>query len=123
MAGRCQAAPLSGRLLGARPVQPRAGDGLGPVCASALIMLLMSSLDATVGAMHSRLVIVFISAFLVPACVQEEVLTQAPAAGSLATGRIVLVDDGSCPAGELRQLTGATPGTERWSRCVPRPTR
>jgi hypothetical protein len=33
-------------------------------------------------------------------------------------GRVVLVDDGSCPPGQLRELTGSTPSFERQSRCV-----
>ena len=64
-----------------------------------------------------------ISCILVSACMQQEVLTHAPPPGSLATGRIILVDDGSCPPGEVRELTGSTPGLDRQSRCVPRPTR
>ena len=33
-------------------------------------------------------------------------------------GRVVLVDDGSCPPGQLRELTGSTPSFERQSRFV-----
>ena len=66
---------------------------------------------------------IFVSSILVSACMQQEVLTHAPPPGSLATGRTALVDDGSCPPDQLRELTGSTPGFERQSRCVPRPTR
>ena len=64
-----------------------------------------------------------ISCIFVSASMQQEVPTHAPPPGSLATGRIVLVDDGSCPPGEVLELTGSTPGLDRQSRCVPRPTR
>lgn len=73
--------------------------------------------------MNVRYFALFVSFILLPACMQQEVLTHAPPPGSLATGRTALVDDGSCPPGEVRELTGSTPGFERQSRCVPRPTR
>lgn len=73
--------------------------------------------------MKSRVILALMSTILVSACMQDEVLTHAPPPGNLATGRVVLVDDGSCPPGEIRHLTGSTAGAERWSRCVPRPAR
>jgi hypothetical protein len=73
--------------------------------------------------MKIRSLALLVICILVSACMQQEVLTHAPPPGSLATGRVVLVDDGSCPPDQLRELTGSTPGFDRQSRCVPRPTR
>ncbi len=42
---------------------------------------------------------------------------------SLRVGQRVLVDDGSCPAGEIKEITGATltPSGVTWTRkCIPR---
>lgn len=47
--------------------------------------------------------------------------TSEPAAGTLATGVKVLVDDGTCGAGQVKQVTGSTPGVPRRKECVPRP--
>lgn len=44
-----------------------------------------------------------------------------PAAGTLATGQKVLVDDGSCPAGQVKEVIGSTPGVPRKKSCVPNP--
>jgi hypothetical protein len=37
-----------------------------------------------------------------------ETLKQEPPAGALRPGQIVLVDDGSCPAGQIKQVTGGS---------------
>ena len=46
-----------------------------------------------------------------------------PAVGQLPTGAKVLVDDGSCPAGKIKQVVGGntTIGQARARSCVPRP--
>lgn len=38
--------------------------------------------------------------------VMAEALKQEPAMGQLREGQVVLVDDGSCPAGQIKQVTG-----------------
>ena len=45
-----------------------------------------------------------------------------PAAGTIATGVSVLVDDGTCPAGQIKQITGGDTkrGVARVRRCVRR---
>ncbi len=45
-----------------------------------------------------------------------------PAAGTIATGISVLVDDGTCPAGQIKQITGGDTkrGVARVRRCVRR---
>ena len=68
------------------------------------------------------------------------VLAKDPAEGHLRAGERVLVDDGSCPAGQIKELTGGTnrkcpadvdvhdttqchptTGAKRTSRCIARP--
>ena len=68
------------------------------------------------------------------------VLAKDPEAGHLLPGRQVLVDDGSCPAGQIKELTGGSnrkcevdagvtdtskchpvTGAHRTSRCIARP--
>jgi hypothetical protein len=56
-----------------------------------------------------------------------EVLKREPPMGQLREGQIVLVDDGSCPAGQIKQVTGgnhvAAGGFKnivRTRRCIPR---
>ncbi len=49
-------------------------------------------------------------------------LPREPAAGELRLGQRVLVDDGSCPAGQIKQVTGArltSAGVEHARACVP----
>ena len=54
-------------------------------------------------------------------------LKQEPAMGSLREGEVVLVDDGSCPAGQIKRVVGGnhikvggTKQVVRQSSCVPR---
>lgn len=44
-----------------------------------------------------------------------------PPAGTLPTGKKVLVDDGTCPAGQVKEVIGSTPGVPRKKSCVPHP--
>ena len=52
----------------------------------------------------------------------KNVLTAEPAIGKLGPGATVLVDDGTCPAGQVKQLTGGNmaKGQARLRSCVPR---
>jgi hypothetical protein len=56
-----------------------------------------------------------------------EVLKKEPPMGALREGQVVLVDDGSCPAGQIKEVTGgnhvAAGGFKRivrTRRCIPR---
>ncbi len=54
-------------------------------------------------------------------------LKQEPPTGGLPSGQVVLVDDGTCPAGQIKQVTGgngsaAAGGTGRQRKCIPKPT-
>ena len=56
-------------------------------------------------------------------CAQVEYLSEMPQDRNLPAGKVVHVDDGSCPAGEVRRVTGGNQnkGISRESVCVPRP--
>jgi hypothetical protein len=56
------------------------------------------------------------------------ILRHNPPPGSLHRGERVLVDDGSCPKGEIKELTGGNnlgagrrAASDRIKQCVPRP--
>lgn len=52
-----------------------------------------------------------------------EVLKEMPPKGSVAQGDVVYVDDGRCPAGEVKKITGGNQktGVTRQVECVKRP--
>jgi hypothetical protein len=60
-----------------------------------------------------------------------KLLAAEPRSGGILPGDVVLVDDGSCPAGQVKQVTGGSnrshntdirqSGTARQYACVPRP--
>jgi hypothetical protein len=52
-----------------------------------------------------------------------EVLKEMPGPGELPYNRIVYVDDGKCPRGEVKEVTGGSQSKaiERKVRCVKRP--
>jgi uncharacterized caspase-like protein len=52
----------------------------------------------------------------------KEILKQEPAVGKLPTGASVLVDDGTCPAGQIKQVVGGNivTGQARLRSCIPR---
>jgi hypothetical protein len=58
---------------------------------------------------------------------QAEVLKKEPQMGALREGQVVLVDDGFCPAGQIKRVTGGnhvkvggTKHIERSYKCVPK---
>lgn len=63
------------------------------------------------------------------AAAEPKVLKQEPPPGGLKFGEIVLVDDGSCPKGQIKEVTGAqnlraldSTVPDRKRRCIPRPS-
>jgi hypothetical protein len=52
-----------------------------------------------------------------------QILKAEPAIGQLPTGATVLVDDGTCPAGQIKQIVGGniTTGQPRLRSCISRP--
>ena len=53
-----------------------------------------------------------------------EILKEEPPKNSLPRGKVVYVDDGSCPAGEIKEITGGSQdkGVPRQVRCIKRPS-
>jgi hypothetical protein len=53
-----------------------------------------------------------------------QTLREMPATGTIQNGRIVYVDDGDCPLGQVKEVTGGslTQGIPRGIRCVDRPS-
>jgi hypothetical protein len=52
----------------------------------------------------------------------QEILKSEPAAGALPAGTTVLVDDGTCPKGQIKQVTGGkrVDGVQRQKKCIKR---
>jgi hypothetical protein len=52
-----------------------------------------------------------------------EYLKQEPPSGTLPYGKVVYVDDGTCPSGEVKEITGGSQekSIARKVRCVKRP--
>ena len=61
------------------------------------------------------------TALLVATAAQSQVLKSEPASGNLAAGKRVLVDDGTCPAGQIKHVTGGNnlQNIARSTRCIP----
>ena len=69
--------------------------------------------------------------FLSTAAGASTLLSAEPPGGTLRAGETALVDDGSCPAGQIKEVTGGSnlslhtgqkrPGVGRTRRCVKRP--
>ncbi len=64
----------------------------------------------------------FVVTALTAACMQTAPLREAPSDREIREGKVVLVDDGTCPAGEIKQITGGnqSKGIPRISKCIPR---
>jgi hypothetical protein len=65
-----------------------------------------------------QLVMLVASAVTLAGCTQT--LTSEPGAGQLSYGTKVLVDDGTCPEGQIKQVTGGdnSRGISRKRECV-----
>jgi hypothetical protein len=81
-------------------------------------------------ARHVLAVIILLACAVSSAAQAQRVLKSEPQAGSLAEREIVLVDDGTCPANQIKEVTGGSNhkasggkqiGTPRTTRCIPRP--
>ncbi|MGH6805922.1 MAG: DUF6719 family protein [Ensifer adhaerens] len=68
----------------------------------------------------SRVLAVGAAAVAFSACSQT--LTAEPGPGKLSSGVKVLVDDGTCPTGQIKQITGGNnaAGISRKRECIPR---
>ncbi len=55
------------------------------------------------------------------AAAAQTIVKREPPSGTLSRGTVVLVDDGTCPAGQIKQVrAGAGTESRRSRRCVPR---
>jgi peptidoglycan hydrolase-like protein with peptidoglycan-binding domain len=54
---------------------------------------------------------------------QAIIVQSEPPTGSLRHGQVILVDDGTCPAGQIKEVTGGRSNerVQRTRRCIPRP--
>ena len=75
----------------------------------------------------SRCILALVSLLLIQFSAQAEVLKREPPLGALKEGQVVLVDDGSCPKGQIKRVVGGnhvkaggTKMIERTRTCVPR---
>jgi len=77
-----------------------------------------------------RLVVVIVLVFamgniIVPRPVEAQILTREPPMGAMKEGERVLVDDGTCPKGQIKEViggnhvkVGGTKQVERQRRCI-----
>jgi hypothetical protein len=70
----------------------------------------------------ARISLVTATLLLVAGAAQSQVLKNEPTMGNFPTGKRVLVDDGTCPAGQIKEVTGGskTQNIARSTRCIPR---
>jgi Family of unknown function (DUF6719) len=87
--------------------------------------------DGAAGVTRREAVIAFVRPSALSLCVvlsmsacSPTVLREMPATGTIPTGHIVYVDDGGCPLGQVKEVTGGslTPDIPRRIRCVDYPT-
>ena len=74
--------------------------------------------------LRNRLVAMALGVALAPAAASAvEVLKEEPARNSLPRGKVVHVDDGTCPAGMIKEVTGGSQdrNVPRKVQCVKRP--
>ena len=52
-----------------------------------------------------------------------QILKKEPGPGTLPAGAVALVDDGTCPRGQIKQVTGGNDnrGVPRQKKCIPKP--
>jgi hypothetical protein len=70
------------------------------------------------------MVAAFFGVFVPPASqAKTEYLKEIPKSGEIPHGKVVYVDDGTCPKGEIKEITGGSEekSIPRKTRCVKRP--
>jgi hypothetical protein len=81
----------------------------------------MHHYTATMLRSHPRLAALMLLALATPAAAQQ--VGREQDIGDLRLGQRVMVDDGSCPAGQIKEVTGVkltATGIARARKCVPR---
>ncbi len=74
---------------------------------------------ATIGVMPASLLLLMASV----AVAQQQQVSREQEIVDLRLGQRILVDDGSCPAGQIKEVSGArmtATGVTRTSKCIPR---
>jgi hypothetical protein len=68
-----------------------------------------------------RILVVAASLFLLASAAHAQILKSEPGDGALPRGKRVLVDDGSCPAGQIKEVVGGSKidHVARSTRCIP----
>ncbi|HKO68034.1 MAG TPA: DUF6719 family protein [Burkholderiaceae bacterium] len=75
---------------------------------------------------HSLVSSLVLGAFASSVCIADGGdLKKMPKPGEIAHGKVVYVDDGECPKGEVKEVTGGSDvkGVPRKVRCVKRPSK
>ena len=59
-------------------------------------------------------------ALALASCASKDVYSEEPLVGTLKSGEVVLVDDGSCPEGQIKEVTAGNRSLliERTRRCI-----
>ena len=69
------------------------------------------------------LTLMLVMSVVISSCTQNQYLKEDPPPGSLRYEQVVFVDDGTCPSGEVKKLTGGNmqKSIPRQVQCVKRP--
>ncbi len=61
------------------------------------------------------------AALLISTAAEAQIPNSEPPSGTLPAGKRMLVDDGTCPAGEIKEVSGGSnrQNIARSSRCIP----
>jgi hypothetical protein len=78
-------------------------------------------------AMLSVFIVAFLATVAVPGSAAAQIVKREPAMGAMTEGQRVLVDDGSCPKGQIKEVIGGNhtkvggkKKLERTRRCIAR---
>ena len=71
--------------------------------------------------MNKVCISIMATALLLSTAAQSQALKSEPSIGDLPEGKKVLVDDGTCPAGQIKEVTGGSKigHVARSTRCIP----
>lgn len=67
-------------------------------------------------------IFIFCSAIFFAGSLHAQILKKEPPRGAIKEGQRVLVDDGTCPKGQIKELIGGNDNKniKRQTRCIPR---
>jgi hypothetical protein len=72
---------------------------------------------------QSSFLAIIVTSILISGCSIHPIIKTEPQPGTLHYGQVVYIDDGSCPSGEVKKLTGGdnVQAIPRQVQCVKRP--